>query len=59
MNFAVSWLFNLFKKPEVEVQFDFTPVEPALKKKPAVKKPVATKVAAKKTGAKKKTKAKK
>jgi hypothetical protein len=59
MNFAISWIFNLFKKPEVKVVVppkedkDFfgldRPVKkPVAKKKPAVKKPAAKKVVAKK-----------
>ena len=68
MNFAISWVLGLFKKPEVEITFDKAeikpaeawpfpvPKTPAKKRKPAAKKTVAkkaTKVAKKKTGAKK------
>ena len=67
MNFAISWVLGLFKKPEIEVTFEkaeltawpFPAEKP--KRKPRAKKPVvkkATKVAVKKTVAKKKAKAK-
>ena len=58
MNFAISWVFNLFKKPEVKIVVppkedkDFfgldRPVKKPVVKKPAVKKPAAKKVVAKK-----------
>ena len=73
MNFAISWVLNLFKKPEVEIKFDkaeIKPVEPwpfpvekpkAPAKKRTVKRTPAKKVVAKKATsvAKKKTRAKK
>lgn len=67
MNFAMSWILGLFKKPEVEVTFDKAefkmwpfPVEQE-KPKPRAKKPAAKKTVAKKATkvAAKKTKAKK
>ena len=64
MNFAISWVLSLFKKPEVEITFDKAEIKPwafpvetkkrkprvqkATTRKPAVKKPVAKKVVAKK-----------
>jgi hypothetical protein len=75
MNFAISWVLGLFKKPEVEVTFDKAQIKPAeawpfpvekpKRKAPAKKRTVkrtpAKKVVAKKatTVAKKKTGAKK
>jgi hypothetical protein len=64
MNFSISWVLGLFKKPEVEVTFDKAEValkEPTFpvekpKRKPAAKKTVAkkaTSVAKKKTATKK------
>jgi hypothetical protein len=55
MNFAISWIFNLFKKPQVEVTFPTVQVveDPIVVKKPVVKKPSAKKPAAKKPAAKK------
>lgn len=44
MNFAISWVLGLFKKPEVEVLI--TPV--ASVKKAPTRKPTAKKVVAKK-----------
>jgi hypothetical protein len=44
MNFIVSWVLELFKKPEFVVAIE--PVQkakPAVKKAPAVKKPAARK----------------
>ena len=41
MNFALSWVLGLFKKPEVEVTFDKAQVEPwpfPVETKPAKKK---------------------
>jgi len=67
MNFAISWVLGLFKKPEVEITFDKAKIKPAEpwpfpvvapKRKPRAKKPVAKKVAVKKTVTKKKAKAK-
>ena len=65
MNFAISWILGLFRKPSLEVTFDKMEISPwpfpapeekrkpqvkkATTRKPAVKKPVATKVAKKKT----------
>ena len=75
MNFAISWVLGLFKKPEVEITFDKAEIKPAeawpfpvpkeKPKAPAKKRTVnrtpAKKVVAKKATkvAKKKTKAKK
>jgi len=28
MNFAISWVLNLFKKPEVEITFDKAEIKP-------------------------------
>jgi len=60
MNFAITWLLNIFKKPEVEVTFDKASITawpfPAPKSKPRVKKSTTRKPAAKKTVAKKATK---
>ena len=65
MNFAISWVLSLFKKPEVEVTFEPEAAAwpfPVPVKKPAKKKPVAKKAAvvaktvAKKKVAKKKAK---
>jgi hypothetical protein len=66
MNFAISWVLGLFKKPEVEVSFDKAeikawpfPVEKEIVKKPAkkpVKKTTTRKPATKKTAVKKATK---
>jgi hypothetical protein len=69
MNFAISWILSLFKKPEVEITFDKADIKawpfpvpedkkPAAKKKVAAKKPAAKKPAAKKV-AKKRPAAKK
>jgi hypothetical protein len=62
MNFGISWVLGLFKKPEIEITFDkaeIKPVEPfpveKPKRKPRAKKPAV----AAKTVAKKKAKAKK
>jgi len=61
MNFAISWVLGLFKKPEVEITVN--PVDtawpfpiPSEKKKPTVKKATTRKPAAKKVVAKKATK---
>ena len=63
MNFAISWVLNLFKKPAAEIETSFPFPVPEEKKKPvARKKPVAKKAAvvaktvAKKKVAKKKAK---
>jgi hypothetical protein len=62
MNFAISWILGLFKKPEVEVTFDKADIKawpfpvPKEKRKPQVKKATTRKPAAKKTVAKKATK---
>jgi hypothetical protein len=60
MNFAITWLLNIFKKPEVEVTFDKASITawpfPAPKRKPQVKKATTRKPAAKKPVAKKATK---
>jgi hypothetical protein len=49
MNFAISWVLGLFKKPEVEITFNQKPtVKKPTTRKPAVKKVVAKKVVAKK-----------
>ena len=61
MNFAISWVLGLFKKPQVEITFEpevaaWPFPAPKEKKKPAVKKrPVAKKatVVAKKVAKKK------
>ena len=65
MNFAISWVLGLFKKPEVEITFDKAEIKPVApwpfpvekpKRKPAAKKIVAkkaTSVAKKKTATKK------
>jgi|APCry1669189034_1035192.scaffolds.fasta_scaffold73290_2 hypothetical protein len=62
MNFAISWVLGLFKKPEVEVAFDKAdikawpfPVE-TKKKRPQVKKATTRKPTVKKPVAKKATK---
>jgi hypothetical protein len=62
MNFAISWILGLFRKPEVEVTFDKAeikawpfPVE-TKKRKTQGKKPAVKKVATKKPIAKKTTK---
>ena len=54
MNFAISWVLSLFRKPEVKVSFDKAevkawpfPVE-IKKRKPRVKKTTTCKPAAKK-----------
>lgn len=54
MNFAITWILGLFKKPEVEVTFNKAdikawpfPVE-TKKKRPQVKKATTRKLAAKK-----------
>jgi hypothetical protein len=62
MNFAISWVLGLFKKPEVEVTFDKAQIKawpfpaPEKKKRPQVKKATTRKPAAKKLVAKKTTK---
>jgi len=62
MNFAITWLLNIFKKPEVEVTFDKASITawpfpvPKEKRKPQVKKATTRKTAVKKTVAKKATK---
>jgi hypothetical protein len=62
MNFAISWVLSLFKKPEVEVTFDKAQIKawpfPVESKKPKTqgKKPVVRKPTAKKLVAKKTTK---
>jgi len=57
MNFAISWVLNLFKKPEVEITFDKAEIKPVeawpfpAESKPAkkqVKKATTRKPAAKK-----------
>lgn len=63
MNFAISWVLSLFKKPEVEITFDKVGIEawpfpveakPAKKKKPVLKKATTRKATpAAKTPAKK------
>lgn len=67
MNFSISWILGLFKKPEVEITFDKAEIKPAeawpfpvevKKRKPQVKKPVTKKVAAKKPAVKKTVKKK-
>jgi len=66
MHFAINWVLNLFKKPEVEITFAkaeivpkevIIPVKKTPTRKPAVKKTVAKKAVAKKAVAKKTTKA--
>jgi len=63
MNFAISWVLGLFKKPEVEVSFDKVEISPwafpapeEKKRKPEVKKTTTRKPAVKKPVAKKATK---
>jgi hypothetical protein len=62
MNFAISWILGLFKKPEVEITFDKADIKawpfpvPEKKKRPQVKKATTRKPAVKKTVAKKATK---
>jgi hypothetical protein len=65
MNFAISWVLGLFRKPEVEVTFDKVQIKPAetwpfpvetKKRKTQGKKPAVKKVATKKPIAKKTTK---
>ena len=51
MNFIVSWVLELFKKPELTVT-----VEPAPKAKPAVKKAASKRAPAAKKSTKKTTK---
>jgi hypothetical protein len=52
MNFAISWIFNLFRKPQAEVTFKpeatAWPFPTPKEKKPAAKKPTAKKVVVKK-----------
>ena len=61
MNFAISWVLSLFKKPEVESTFEQAerepwpfPAETSKKKKPAVKK-TTTRTVKKPVAVKKKT----
>jgi hypothetical protein len=65
MNFAISWVLSLFKKPEVEITFDKAEIKPAEvwsfpvpeeKRRPQVKKATTRKPAVKKPVAKKATK---
>jgi len=62
MNFAISWVLGLFKKPEVEVTFNKANIKawpfpaPEKNKRPQVKKATTRKPAVKKTVVKKATK---
>jgi hypothetical protein len=64
MNFSISWILSLFRKPEVEVTFDKANIKvkpspaPARKKRVTVPKATTRKPAAKKTVAKKTVKKK-
>jgi len=59
MNFSISWILSLFRKPEVEITFDKANIKaepfpaPVKKKKVAVPKATTRKPAAKKPVAKK------
>jgi hypothetical protein len=68
MNFAISWVLGLFKKPEVEVSFDKVEISPwafpapeEKKRKPQVRKtrPLPSKATVAKAAAKKSIAAKK